>query len=94
MVVQVISTERDSEKASQETSKIKVNEKSNKPIVFSCPNCSAALHIISESMRITPCDHCSSEVYIPDAIWNRLHPVKLICSWTMIYKGKKLKTTG
>ncbi len=91
MAVQIISTARDSDKAARQASDIEVNEKSIKPIIFSCPNCSAALRIISESERITACEHCSSEIFIPDAIWNRLHPVKIICPWTIVYNGKKLK---
>ncbi len=92
--VQIICSERESDSKSKKKSKLKVNEKSNKPIVFSCPNCSAALHIVSELERITPCEHCSSEVYIPDAIWNRLHPVRTISAWTIIYNAKKLKVKG
>lgn len=91
MVVQIISTERDSEEESTASLDMKADQNSMKPVIFTCPNCSAVLRIGSETARILTCEHCDSDVYMPDPIWNRLHPVKKILPWTIIYNGNKLE---
>ena len=91
MAVQIISTERDSEEQSTASLDMKDAKDSMKPVIFTCPNCSAVLRINTETARILTCEHCDSDVYMPDPIWNRLHPVKKILPWTIIYKGKKLE---
>lgn len=91
MVVQIISTERDDEKESSAVLDLKANDSSQKPVIFSCPSCSAVLSINAKTERILNCEHCDADIYMPDPIWNRLHPVKIICPWTIIYEGKKLK---
>jgi len=63
-------------------------EESLKPIVMSCPQCSGALSISAVNDRIMSCKYCDSEVYIPDAIWKRLHPVKKVQEWFVCFKGK------
>jgi septum formation inhibitor MinC len=32
-----------------------------------------------------PCGYCGAEVYLPDPVWNRLHPVKTVRPWTLVY---------
>jgi hypothetical protein len=47
-----------------------------KPVVFGCPRCGAGLDIAAESPRILTCKYCDSDLYLPDALWHALHPVK------------------
>lgn len=61
---------------------------SAKPVVMSCPQCSGALSISSENERIMSCQYCDSEVFIPDAVWKRLHPVKTVEGWYACFQGK------
>lgn len=48
----------------------------HKPVLFSCPSCGAGLDIATESPRILTCKYCDSDLYLPDALWHALHPVK------------------
>lgn len=48
----------------------------HKPVLFSCPRCGAGLDIAAESPRILTCKYCDSDLYLPDALWHALHPVK------------------
>lgn len=64
---------------------------SQKPIVMSCPQCSGALSISASNERIMTCAYCDTEVYIPDAIWKRLHPVKKVEEWFACFSGKTQK---
>ena len=45
-------------------------------IVFSCMTCGAGLKLDKHSERLMKCSYCDNENYLPDAIWNRLHPYK------------------
>jgi hypothetical protein len=47
-----------------------------KPVIFSCPQCSASLKIHSEHRRIVTCEFCDSDVFLPAELWHRLHPVR------------------
>jgi len=64
---------------------------SQKPVVMSCPQCSGALSITAASDRIMSCRYCDSEVYIPDAVWTRLHPVKKVQEWFACFEGRTEK---
>ena len=67
---------------------VKIDEDSTKPIVMSCPQCAGALSVSARSERIMECGYCNSEVYVPDAIWTRLHPVKKTEEWFVCFEGK------
>jgi len=67
------------------------DNESLKPVVMSCPQCSGALSISAASERIMACRYCDSEVYVPDAIWTRLHPVKKVQEWFACFEGKTEK---
>jgi hypothetical protein len=47
-----------------------------KPVLFGCPRCGAGLDVAAESPRILTCKYCDSDLYLPDALWQALHPVK------------------
>jgi DNA-directed RNA polymerase subunit RPC12/RpoP len=53
-----------------------VVETKNQTIVFGCMTCGAGLKLDKHSERLTKCTYCDNENYLPDAIWNRLHPYK------------------
>lgn len=44
-------------------------------VPFTCPNCAGTLQI-DGSERKLKCQHCSTESYIPDETWQKMHPVK------------------
>lgn len=54
-----------------------------KPILFTCPSCAGNLEIDGTQRMIT-CKYCSSEIYLPDALWLKLHPVKTIKRWYLL----------
>ncbi len=60
-----------------------LDDSSTAPVVMSCPKCAGALSVSTGSERIMKCVYCGSEVYIPDAVWQRLHPVRKTLEWFM-----------
>ncbi|MGM0597494.1 MAG: hypothetical protein ACQES9_10690 [Myxococcota bacterium] len=61
---------------------------SSSPISMNCPNCSGALKISTEQERVTNCQYCDSEFFIPDPVWKKLHPVKVAKNWYVRIQGK------
>lgn len=53
---------------------------STRLIVYNCPSCAAALDIDGTD-RMIKCKSCGSEIYLPDDLWLRLHPVKTVQRW-------------
>ena len=51
-----------------------------------CPGCGAALPLDGKSRNIT-CSYCRQSAYLPDDVWQRLHPVEAVTSWYMCYSG-------
>jgi len=47
-----------------------------RPISFACPDCGANLKVTPESTRVLRCSYCQTDLYLPDALWRALHPVK------------------
>lgn len=47
-----------------------------KPILFECPNCGAKLTITGDSRRVSTCEYCDADMFLPAALWNQLHPVR------------------
>jgi len=64
----------------------------DRPVALNCPSCGAALAITSRHQRITPCDHCGSQVHIPDAVWRALHPAHKVLPWFVRFDGESRKT--
>ncbi len=64
------------------------NETATEGIVFSCPKCGGALNV-DGSERVIKCEYCTSDVYIPDSLWLRLHPVKTVETWYIGYTHLK-----
>jgi hypothetical protein len=58
-----------------------------RPIVMSCPQCGGTLRITAETDRVLPCQFCTTEVYLPDPIWLRLHPARTVREWFVRFEG-------
>jgi len=55
------------------------------PVAMACLNCGATLTIRADQARVTQCDYCSSDYYIPDAIWFRFHKKRRRRPWFAMY---------
>lgn len=55
-----------------------------KPVLFTCPSCGGNLEI-DGSNRMLTCKFCNSQIYLPDDLWFRLHPVKEVLRWYMLF---------
>lgn len=65
-----------------------VERDAEKPVILSCPQCKGSLKITARSDRMVPCEYCGADVYLPDDLWKRLHPVKTASDWYVRYEGK------
>jgi hypothetical protein len=63
------------------------HKKAIKPIAMSCPSCAGGLKITTESTRILACKFCQSDIYLPDAVWRRLHPIKMVQPFFIRFEG-------
>jgi hypothetical protein len=59
-----------------------------RPIALTCPSCGAGLRITVENPRLTSCEFCSADVYLPDAVWHKLHPVKVVTPFYVRFEGQ------
>jgi hypothetical protein len=57
--------------------------KVSKPVIFSCPACGGALKV-DGSNRMMDCEFCKSTIYLPDDLWFRLHPPKIVERWYLV----------
>ncbi len=62
-------------------------EQNLKPVMLNCPNCAAPLRITAEAERTIVCEHCGVDIYLPDGVWRRLHPVLTVHPWSIVYEG-------
>lgn len=62
-----------------------------KPVVFTCPSCAGGLRVDGTS-RMIDCQFCDSQVYLPDDLWFRLHPPKIVERWYMVVDKAAPKT--
>lgn len=69
---------------------MEIDESSPRLIVMSCPQCGGALSVSTSSERIMNCGYCSTDVYVPDEVWTRLHPVHKSLEWFVILDGKNI----
>ncbi|MBI5499965.1 MAG: hypothetical protein HY907_06960 [Deltaproteobacteria bacterium] len=51
------------------------------PVVHPCPSCGADLTVDQETGRVHRCAFCSNDVFLPDEVWHRFHPVTKILPW-------------
>ena len=50
------------------------------PVVLYCPHCKGPLSVDGRA-RLVQCQYCSTDVYLPDELWTRLHPVATVERW-------------
>lgn len=62
--------------------------KAPKPVIFKCPNCTAALSIAGKK-RVVTCQFCESDVFLPDELWLHLNPAAKKAQWWMLFEPKK-----
>lgn len=58
-----------------------VTARADRPVSFGCPDCGANLKIKVESPRILECQYCKTDLFLPDALWRALHPVRKRAAW-------------
>jgi hypothetical protein len=57
-------------------------------VTLPCTQCGAPLHVTGDSERTVPCEFCKTDVYLPDDLWRRLHPVKTMSPWFVRFEGE------
>ncbi len=62
-----------------------------RPVALACPSCGAGLEFTADHPRITPCRFCGVDVYLPDQVWRRLHPVKVVTPFYVRFEGPTQK---
>jgi hypothetical protein len=80
---QVISPEREP----VEGQPLQVDQEKPQPVLMSCPGCGGGLTITTDTERTCTCRFCSGQVFIPDELWKRLHPVKVKRQWFVRFEG-------
>jgi pyruvate/2-oxoglutarate dehydrogenase complex dihydrolipoamide acyltransferase (E2) component len=55
------------------------------PVVFKCPSCLGPLRI-DGAKRIIHCQHCASDVYLPDDLWVHFNPASRRGRWWMLMR--------
>src|SRR6185437_12497888 len=58
--------------------------------VFYCANCKAPLPV-DGSNRVVKCQYCATDVYLPDDLWQRMHPVAVVARWYMCMTQQHLE---
>jgi len=62
------------------------NAESVKPIALACPQCNGGLLVTAQAERIMKCKYCKVDVFLPDALWLKLHPVKEAKFWLVRFQ--------
>jgi len=58
------------------------------PVAMPCPECAGSLRITAKHERVVNCQFCSTDVFLPDEVWRRLHPVKTVQWWFARFEGR------
>jgi ribosomal protein S27AE len=62
------------------------NAAAAKPIALACPQCGGGLLITAQTERTLPCTYCKVDVFLPDAVWLKLHPAKEAKFWLVRFQ--------
>jgi uncharacterized protein YbaR (Trm112 family) len=57
-----------------------------RPIALACPQCNGGLLITAQTERTLRCKYCNVDVFLPDAVWLKLHPVKVAKFWLVRFQ--------
>ena len=87
VILQVYGADRESDGAAP--SVVAADSRASAPVVMACPSCGGSLNLTGESQRATRCTFCQTSVYLPDALWRILHPVKTVRAWSIAYAAGK-----
>jgi hypothetical protein len=60
------------------------------PVFFPCPQCGGGLKV-DGSNRMVPCQFCGGSAYLPDDLWQRLHPAVTASRWYLMYDEQAAK---
>lgn len=90
-LMQIIGGDRVTEEGSVQP--LEADDQAAKPVMLTCPNCNAGLKITADSDRTVACGYCGMDVYLPDGLWLRLHPVQTVHPWTVAY-DRRLQTAA
>ena len=66
---------------------LRVDEEGQAPFAMACPQCNGGLTITQETPRTMTCAFCGVSVFLPDALWLRLHPARRMRRWTLSFVG-------
>jgi len=59
-------------------------------VALTCPKCNGSL-IIDGKERLVPCQYCGVNIYLPDDLWLRLHPVLIKKRWYLVYNENEVE---
>jgi Zn finger protein HypA/HybF involved in hydrogenase expression len=82
---QVFFGEREVDETSESKQAQAVDEA--RPIAMTCPQCSGSLLVTPQTERILRCSYCNTDIYLPDALWLKLHPAKAAKFWMIKFQG-------
>ncbi len=54
------------------------------PVFFPCPQCGGGLKV-DGSNRMVACQFCGGSAYLPDDLWQRLHPAVAAARWYLLF---------
>ncbi|HEU0077929.1 MAG TPA: hypothetical protein VFQ76_09800 [Longimicrobiaceae bacterium] len=54
-----------------------------RPVAFNCPSCGGVLRV-DGSARLVTCEYCSGAAYLPDDLWQLLHPAPVARTWYLL----------
>ena len=84
---QVFFGEREAGEGKTSGNALAPDESSDQPIAMACPKCGGGLLITAKDERILPCKYCHVDVYLPDPLWQKLHPAREAKYWMVRFRG-------
>ena len=51
-----------------------------------CLSCGASMKFSKNRPRLSNCEHCGTNQYLPDSIWKTLHPYKIRKAWYIMFE--------
>jgi len=63
------------------------NAEETRPIALACPQCNGGLLVTAQTERTLLCKYCNVDVFLPDAVWLKLHPAKVAKFWLVRFQG-------
>ena len=50
-------------------------------VLVECPGCGASVPVSATSPRVVLCEFCRGDIYLPDTLWQEIHPIPHIEQW-------------